>query len=177
MNKVIFIGKSFVLGKCQCGCKNEISIRVRYGGTLQRFKSGHNPGFPTGDKHWNWTGGRTIDKRGYVLIRKNGKRVKEHRVIYEEYYKCCLLSWAIIHHINDIKTDNRPENLEAMRQKQHVLLHHIKIMSDRFCYICKSETTYITKNGTPSWNKSKLGYFCMKCYLKQYYKKRKMKII
>jgi hypothetical protein len=147
---------------CECGCGQKVK---------SRFVSGHNTRLRIGEKHPRWKGGRTIDKRGYVKIRKNGKRVKEHRLIYEEYHKCCLLSWTIIHHTNGNTQDNRIENLEPMRQAQHIPLHHTKDMSDRFCYICKSKTTYVHKNGTPNWNISEFGYYCMKCYLKQYNRK------
>jgi hypothetical protein len=48
----------------------------------------------------------------------------QHRLIYEEYHKCCLLSWCHIHHINGNKQDNRIENLQGMTHGQHSTLTH-----------------------------------------------------
>ena len=46
--------------------------------------------------------------------------VQEHRWIWEQEYQACLLPWAIVHHKNEIKDDNRPENLVAMMRYQHI---------------------------------------------------------
>jgi hypothetical protein len=84
-----------------------------------------------GEKAPNWKCGRIIgkyihiydpkhhfaDPKGYVL---------EHRLVYEAYHKCCLLSITIIHHKNGNKIDNRIENLEAMYQAEHCRLHKTK---------------------------------------------------
>lgn len=54
------------------------------------------------------------DVRGYVA---------EHRIVYEEHYKCCILPWTIIHHRNGIKTDNQVENLELTTRRCHPKIH------------------------------------------------------
>ena len=40
MNKVLKVGESFILGKCQCGCGADIPIKSKEG-TIQRYKWGH----------------------------------------------------------------------------------------------------------------------------------------
>lgn len=50
--------------------------------------------------------------------------VKEHWVVWEKEHKACLLKWSNTHHINGIKTDNRPENLVAMTRREHTMLTH-----------------------------------------------------
>jgi len=50
----------------------------------------------------------TIDACGYVRV---GKK-KQHRMVMEEILGRELLPGESVHHINGIKHDNRPENLE-----------------------------------------------------------------
>jgi len=45
--------------------------------------------------------------------------VKEHVLVWEEAHGKPLPDGWVIHHLNGIKTDNRPENLEAMPNGNH----------------------------------------------------------
>jgi len=49
--------------------------------------------------------------------------VYEHVFVMENYYQCCMLKWGVVHHINEIPTDNRPENLQGMMRFQRTTLH------------------------------------------------------
>lgn len=76
-----------------------------------------------------WKGGRTKDARGYILVRiENHHRtdksgyVKEHIYIWEKVHNKKLPKGWVIHHINGIKDDNRPENLMAMKPGSHAKL-------------------------------------------------------
>lgn len=87
----------------------------------------------TGEKNPNWIGGRFIDKDGYILIRKldhpfhNGiGYVREHRLEYEKHFKCIILPWIDVHHINGDKQDNRIENLQLYRHDEHTRLFHYR---------------------------------------------------
>lgn len=80
---------------------------------------------PYGENHWHWEGGTWKD--GYIRVfkpdyhRANSRGyVLEHILVWEEYHKRQLLKGYIIHHLNGIKSDNRPQNLVAMKNGEHV---------------------------------------------------------
>lgn len=120
-----------------------------------------------GEKNPNWKTGKKRDKAGYIYLRKHNRYILEHRLVYEEFYDCCLLRWALVHHINGIKDDNRVENLEVVSKERHNSIHTTMNMDDRFCSICGSKKTYdnIYLNGRrPHWYRLGRDYICALCY-------------
>lgn len=75
--------------------------------------------------------GRYKTKHGYIRLvihshpfaGKNGY-IFEHRVVLEQRLGRYLLPQEVAHHINGIKDDNRPENLEVKDHAQHTIDHH-----------------------------------------------------
>lgn len=57
-------------------------------------------------------GQKIINTHGYVLVRYNGKKVLEHRLVMEQVIGRPLTKDEYVHHINGNRQDNRPENLE-----------------------------------------------------------------
>lgn len=76
-----------------------------------------------GELHPRFKGGYIHKTLGYKFIMVKGKKLLEHRVIAEKVLNRKLQKGEIVHHINGIKTDNRPENLEIITQAIHVSLH------------------------------------------------------
>jgi HNH endonuclease len=82
----------------------------------------HNP---------NWKGGRSITSHGYVLIKmpehprafSNGY-VYEHWVIAEEKMGRALLPGEEVHHDDENKQNNHPDNLVIEPSRAHHLVHH-----------------------------------------------------
>lgn len=83
-----------------------------------------------GAAHPWWKGGSYISSEGYRMVYAKGHprcwendHVREHILVAEQKLGRPLLPDEVVHHINGIKTDNRPENLEVKTNSQHVSEH------------------------------------------------------
>lgn len=129
---------------CKCGCGLPLISKYGYS---PRFLIGHNTRLRTPEQHWNWQGGKQ-NNNGYIMRKApnhhfadaNGY-VREHRLVYEKYYKCCLLPWSVVHHKNETRSDNRIQNLEAVSSnaKHKEQFHRIDV-SKRRCCLCGNQT-------------------------------------
>ena len=59
----------------------------------------------------HWKGDRFINNRGYVFVWVGDRKIFEHRFVMEKHLGRKLKKIEIVHHKNEIKTDNRIENL------------------------------------------------------------------
>jgi len=70
-----------------------------------------------GDKNPNWKGGIKYNQGHKLLMKKDHHRsdsqgyVREHIIIIEKKIGREIKDSEVVHHINNIKDDNRPENL------------------------------------------------------------------
>lgn len=77
--------------------------------------------------------GFIINDAGYKLVRHEGKYVREHRLVMEQILGRKLRPTEIVHHLNGIRTDNRPENLVVIDRgkEKHETWTLIKVMQKR----------------------------------------------
>lgn len=163
--------------ECECDdeeCHELIYLRDKKN-NIRRFKAGHQN---RGKNNGKWKGGRIL-KLGYWHIHKPYNihasidgYVPEHVYVFTEFYKCCMLPWGHIHHIDPVREgycNNDITNLQGMTISQHMTLHHElrrEIAAGRICFICGSNETYVDPNsGVPWWNEVEgKGWRCDKCY-------------
>lgn len=101
----------------------------------------------TMENHPSWKGGRRINHNGYVQVRVKGHHrtvngyVFEHILVIEEKLERKLKPNEQVHHINKIKTDNRPENLEVIDIAEHTRLHAPEKRKGKYlnCVVCGSK--------------------------------------
>lgn len=118
----------------RCGglyCKGSVRDIPVYTTYTERFTGQCRACSHAYDRSGTWTGGRKKGRDGYILIRLQPNHplwcmayregyVLEHRLVMAEQLGRPLTKSEIVHHINGIKDDNRPENLQLLiRNKYH----------------------------------------------------------
>ena len=83
-----------------------------------------------GANHPNWKGGRKIHSDGYIYLKRpdhpNADKqgyVGEHVFVMSEEINRPLRKGEIPHHKNEIRDDNRIENLRLMANTEHLTMH------------------------------------------------------
>lgn len=84
-----------------------------------------------GDGNPKWRGGRTVSIHGYIYAlapdhphATQRGYVMEHRLVMEQTIGRYLEAHEQVHHINHVRDDNRPENLQLMADiHEHRRLH------------------------------------------------------
>ncbi len=77
----------------------------------------------------NFNGGKYMDDKGYLRILRpehpfaNAGYIYEHRLVMEAHLGRHLQSWETIHHINEVKLDNRVANLFLTTVPEHSAIH------------------------------------------------------
>jgi len=88
--------------------------------------------YRSGPRASNWSGGKRIDKNGYIYILVGKEHhlsdpygyALEHRVIAEEVIGRKLRKDEVVHHADGDRHNNKPENLIVMSKSNHRALHN-----------------------------------------------------
>lgn len=71
---------------------------------------------------------KLLKESGYLacaVIYQDGSRamILQHREVMENFLKRRLREDEVVHHVNEVKTDNRIDNLQVMTRAEHARLH------------------------------------------------------
>jgi len=94
----------------------------------------------TGDKNPRWAGGRNLTSYGYIMIKapehpranKNG-RVMEHILVAERQLGAYLPPGAVVHHIDENRQNNAPENLLVCENESEHKQIHVRLRALKAC--------------------------------------------
>lgn len=102
-------------------------------GVMKAWNKGKRFPEKLGKNNSNWKGG-TTKSGGYILVHSPNhpfcdahNYVKRSRLVMEKHIGRYLLRTEIVHHINEIKSDDRIKNLKLFpSESEHQMFHHKK---------------------------------------------------
>ena len=138
-------------GLCRCGCGGRTRTVPRTNpqqgwvrGEPLSFIHGHNA---RREHSGHWKGGRYVVNHGYVRVTTNSRTYRyEHRLIAERVLGRPLPAGAVVHHVDDIGTNNANSNLVVLQSAaEHRQLHRrLRVLraggdpwTDRLCSDCE----------------------------------------
>ena len=106
---------------------------------------------------------RQIMKK-YIMLKKNGKCIREHRYIMQKKLGRKLLQNEDVHHINGDGTDNRLKNLQIFIHGEHTIYHkkqctkYIRLK----CSYCNKDIERSEKDIKRRKEKGTKNFYCSK---------------
>jgi len=85
-----------------------------------------NGTWSTGEQHHLWKGGESRDG-AYMTSRRQGKKIRSHRLIAETVLGRSLSKDEVVHHIDGNGLNNRLTNLQVMPKSVHTALHRFAL--------------------------------------------------
>ena len=73
--------------------------------------------------HPSWKGGRTINSRGYIIIRIDKKPIYEHHYIWIQHNQMPIPEGFVVHHLDCDKLNNDINNLALIPKDTHYVMH------------------------------------------------------
>lgn len=115
---------------CACGCGQLVTGKKSARQWRQYLRNHAARVQPTGDRAYRWKGGE-VRQHGYVLLfRPDHPRadrigyVRRSLLVVEEVLGRALTDREIVHHKNQHRDDDRPENLEVLPSQSAHIAHH-----------------------------------------------------
>ena len=109
---------------CDCGSTAVVAAKAKFAGSCM-------PCIYRTKRNNNVRTGKWIDKDGYVRLSgyQNHPRwttggIYEHILVMENSIERYVGRDEVVHHINEVKNDNRISNLQLMTVKQHMTIEH-----------------------------------------------------
>lgn len=112
----------------------------------------------------NFNGGQYFNKKGYVKVLRpdhpdnDHGYVYMHRLVMEEWLQRPLKKTEVVHHINEIKCDNRRENLFLTTIPEHSAIHRAGKKQDQN-YKTKMRRQVRAKNKNSGRKRNAQGQF------------------
>lgn len=97
-------------------------------------------------KNNSWKGGEIVDVCGYIRVREDGKYKLKHRKVMENMIGRELKRSEVVHHWNEVRSDNREENLCLFRTNSpHTRLHDFARRHNMDISLFKFEQPWLTQ--------------------------------
>jgi len=187
--------KEIPYGYCHCGCGQKTKIakenRKKIGWTKGqpiKFICGHNARSLKREKSYSWKGGTYNNSQGYIYILQEdhprakasaGNYVPRSHLVVETIMEKYLPSKAVVHHVDENRKNDSPNNLVACENRAyHNLLHKRQRALETCghanwlkCKFCKQydDPQNVVKNGSSCYHKE-----CRNKYRREHRQKIKM---
>ena len=105
-------------GKLELTCRNCNTEFIRYKNSRRSYNA-----YCSTDCFYSFKRQRLPGQRGYIHVKVNSRKTREHRLVAESALGRPLKPTEIIHHVNGDRSDNRNGNFLVCERGYHRQLH------------------------------------------------------